>query len=359
MTYSPWESLSGKDRELFETVLRRGLLSGNLNVEPGDQRAAFLATRILCFVADSLAHSSDEAEYQKDRARQAIEEAGNKPIDFSADLGDRIVAVAGVIPGGGGAGSPNKETLTAIAKTLRQGRGLRSVHRIFKAAAVFEGVMRSRLDDVRGNTPDGPTLGEDIADAVDDELVNLGIHGLRQETLSRVGDSLVVAAKRDAKYPRVLFLLDTSGSMARPERLPTLQGMLWSIAKDRHAKGTVVTFGQYAGEPFALNPRTRDKVLGLSANGGTEIGPGIDLAERAAPGMYEVILVLTDGVLEDARSLNRLRRLSRKKGRGTRARTIALHVGESFKYPEHFDEVYCVRDLLSQGSDVFAKSLIR
>lgn len=356
-----WESLSGKDREVFDTILERGLLTGNLDVEPGNPEAAFVAARLVVLMADAVASSEETRDFLKDEARKAIEASKNLPLpEDDKGYGSGLVAVAGVLPGGGGAGGANLDSVAAIARSLQRDglSGLKRIRRIFQAAQVFDSVMRSRLDAVRGHTPDGPTIGQDLAEAVDDELVSLGIPGLRTETLSRVGEALTVTAKRDAKYPRVLFLLDTSGSMSQLPRLPTLQGMLWSIAKDRHAKGTVVTFGDKAGGPFALNPRTRNKVLSLAARGGTELGPGISRAHEA-PGKYEVILVLTDGVLHDPRSLRMLPELARKKGRGRRAKTVALHVGNRFAHGESFDEAFCVRDLLGQGSEVFAKALIR
>jgi Ca-activated chloride channel family protein len=112
---------------------------------------------------------------------------------------------------------------------------------------------------------------------------------------------------RDRKPAHLVFLVDTSGSMSSPDKLPLAQRALRILVEHLNARDTVALV-TYAGEVRVVLEATpasqRDTLLraidSLSSGGGTAMGSGMQLAYALAvrqvrPGHVSRVIVLTDG----------------------------------------------------------------
>jgi Ca-activated chloride channel family protein len=114
---------------------------------------------------------------------------------------------------------------------------------------------------------------------------------------------------RRAERPRanLVFLIDTSGSMQEPNKLPLVQRSLGMLLDELDPRDTVsiVTYAGYAGTalqptPVAQKERIRAVIDGLGAGGGTAGAEGIRQAYKLAEANYDArgvnrVILATDG----------------------------------------------------------------
>ena len=149
------------------------------------------------------------------------------------------------------------------------------------------------------------------------KLVHIGIKGYQVDASSRPRANLV-------------FLLDVSGSMGAPDKLPLLQQSLSMMVKDMHPEDSVAIV-VYAGAsgvvlpPTAVKDRTAitQALSRLKAGGSTAGGEGIQLAYQLAEQHFDEkainrVILATDGDFNvgvtDPRSLEALVSRQREKG---------------------------------------------
>ena len=149
------------------------------------------------------------------------------------------------------------------------------------------------------------------------KLVHIGIKGYQVDASSRPRANLV-------------FLLDVSGSMGAPDKLPLLQQSLSMMVKDMHPEDSVAIV-VYAGAsgvvlpPTAVKDRTAitQALSRLQAGGSTAGGEGIQLAYQLAEQHFDEkainrVILATDGEFNvgvtDPRSLEALVSRQREKG---------------------------------------------
>jgi Ca-activated chloride channel homolog len=150
-----------------------------------------------------------------------------------------------------------------------------------------------------------PPAGREQPFSVTTELAPAPWNGKRQLLLVGIQGYRVPAAEIPAS--NLVFLIDTSGSMDEPDKLPLLKASLKQLVRELRPRDRVaiVTYAGYAG--VALPSTAGDKhatidaaIDGLGANGSTNGGAGIELAYAQAEqgfikgGVNRVILA-TDG----------------------------------------------------------------
>ncbi|WP_426699711.1 vWA domain-containing protein [Rhodanobacter sp. Col0626] len=126
------------------------------------------------------------------------------------------------------------------------------------------------------------------------QLLLVGIQGYR-------------VPKMEIPASNLVFLIDTSGSMAEPDKLPLLQASLKQLVRELRPQDRVaiVTYAGHAGVALPSTAGDRHATIdaaidGLGANGSTNGGAGIELAYAQAEqgfikgGVNRVILA-TDG----------------------------------------------------------------
>ncbi|MHB1057151.1 MAG: vWA domain-containing protein [Rhodanobacter sp.] len=126
------------------------------------------------------------------------------------------------------------------------------------------------------------------------QLLLVGIQGYR-------------VPKADIPASNLVFLIDTSGSMAEPDKLPLLKASLKQLVRElrRQDRVAIVTYAGYAGVALPSTAGDRHAAIdaaidSLGANGSTNGGAGIELAYAQAEqgfiegGVNRVILA-TDG----------------------------------------------------------------
>ncbi|MEM6991252.1 MAG: VWA domain-containing protein [Myxococcota bacterium] len=129
----------------------------------------------------------------------------------------------------------------------------------------------------------------------------------RSHVLARVGLQTKEIRAREVPPRNLVFLLDVSGSMSSPDKLPLLQrGMLMLV--DQLREQDTVSIVVYAGAAGLVLPTThghdkatiRDAISMLSAGGSTNGGQGIQLAYAQArkafiKGGVNRVILATDG----------------------------------------------------------------
>jgi Ca-activated chloride channel family protein len=125
--------------------------------------------------------------------------------------------------------------------------------------------------------------------------------------LMRVGVQARKVALRDRKVMHLVLLVDTSGSMSAPDRLPLAREAMKLLVKNlsEHDTLSIVT---YAGDTREVLPPTpaaeQTKILAaidtLQTTGGTNMGSGMEMAYKNAvrdvrSGEVSRVIVLTDG----------------------------------------------------------------
>jgi len=129
----------------------------------------------------------------------------------------------------------------------------------------------------------------------------------RATTLLRVGIQAKAAPKNDAKQANLVFLVDVSGSMADPLKLPLVKRVL-DEALNVLALTDKVSIVTYAGDtrvrlaptPVSSRDTIQQVIAGLEAGGGTAGASGINLAYEQAmagfiPGGINHVILCTDG----------------------------------------------------------------
>ncbi|MCC6337195.1 MAG: von Willebrand factor type A domain-containing protein, partial [Myxococcales bacterium] len=129
----------------------------------------------------------------------------------------------------------------------------------------------------------------------------------RTRTLVKVALKGREVHNRDRKPAHLVFLVDTSGSMAPVDRLPLAQKCLRILTEQLNAADTValVTYAGHVRVALAPTPATKQAIIhraidSLSSGGGTAMGSGMELAYQLAvrqvqPGHVSRVIVLTDG----------------------------------------------------------------
>ncbi len=125
--------------------------------------------------------------------------------------------------------------------------------------------------------------------------------------LLRVGVQGKQVAKRDRKRAHLVFLVDVSGSMSSPDKLPLAQRSLRILVDNLNEMDTVALV-TYAGSTRVVlqptNATERGKIYAaideLSAGGSTAMGSGLELAYNIAakevtPDSETRVIVLSDG----------------------------------------------------------------
>ncbi|MCE9671271.1 von Willebrand factor type A domain-containing protein [Myxococcus stipitatus] len=123
----------------------------------------------------------------------------------------------------------------------------------------------------------------------------------------RVGVQGKVVSRSQRKPAHLVFLVDTSGSMASDDKLPLAKEAIKIAVKNLNENDTVaiVTYAGSTRDLLSPTPATDVKRIHaaldtLQAGGGTSMGTGMDLAYRhavkkAAGGVVSRVVVLTDG----------------------------------------------------------------
>jgi Ca-activated chloride channel family protein len=127
------------------------------------------------------------------------------------------------------------------------------------------------------------------------------------KTLLRVALKGREVAAADRKPADLVFLVDVSGSMDRPDRLPLARQALKVLTSQLKASDTVALVTYAGSTEVVLEPTSAAKqavilsaIDRLRAGGGTAMGSGMELAYGLAvrsvrPGRTSRVLVLTDG----------------------------------------------------------------
>ncbi|WNG48201.1 DUF3520 domain-containing protein [Archangium minus] len=160
--------------------------------------------------------------------------------------------------------------------------------------------------------------------------------------LVKVGLQGRTIAKSQRKPTHLVFLVDTSGSMASPDKLPLAQKAM-KLMVDGLNESDTVALVTYAGSVRDVLPPTpaseREKLFlaidSLTSGGGTAMGDGLELAYRHAAkkaGSKNVarVIVLTDGDTNLGRNLSADSMLESVQGfvkEGVTLSTIGLGMG--------------------------------
>ncbi|QRN98930.1 VWA domain-containing protein [Archangium violaceum] len=129
----------------------------------------------------------------------------------------------------------------------------------------------------------------------------------RGRHLVRVGVQGRTLAKSQRKPTHLVFLVDTSGSMSEPDKLPLAQKAM-KLMVDGLNESDTVALVTYAGSVRDVLPPTPasdrstlfDAIDALTAGGGTAMGSGLELAykhavKKASSRTVSRVVVLTDG----------------------------------------------------------------
>ncbi|WP_257458397.1 vWA domain-containing protein [Archangium lipolyticum] len=129
----------------------------------------------------------------------------------------------------------------------------------------------------------------------------------RGRHLVRVGVQGRTLAKSQRKPTHLVFLVDTSGSMSQPDKLPLAQKAM-KLMVDGLNESDTVALVTYAGSVRDVLPPTPasqrstlfDAIDSLTAGGGTAMGSGLELAykhavKKASSKAVSRVVVLTDG----------------------------------------------------------------
>ena len=161
------------------------------------------------------------------------------------------------------------------------------------------------------------------------------------KTLLRVALQARRSSLRERKPANLVFLVDTSGSMRSPDKLPLVIRSL-SLLTETLRDDDRVAVCTYAGDVRVVLPPTwgseREGILaalrGLEASGSTAMGSGIaqayDLAARmAGPGRTSRVFVCSDGDANVGPTSHEeiLRTIERQRARGVTLGTVGFGMG--------------------------------
>jgi len=130
----------------------------------------------------------------------------------------------------------------------------------------------------------------------------------------RVGVATRAKTPGERKPSNLVFLVDVSGSMDEPDKLPLVKYSLKTLTENLSDHDTVALV-TYAGDSRIILPRTsvdhRDQILAaidhLAPGGSTAMASGLDTAYELAaanikPGTISRVIVCTDGDANVART---------------------------------------------------------
>lgn len=192
----------------------------------------------------------------------------------------------------------------------------------------------------------------------------------------RIGVKGQDRAKETLPPANLVFLVDVSGSMQSPDKLPLLKASLKLLVNELRPQDRI-TLVTYAGSTAVILPPTpgseraaiASAIDALSAGGSTAGASGIELAYRAAqqafiPGGINRILLATDGDFNvgvtDFRQLKGM--VEEKRKSGVALTTLGFGTGN---YNEHLmeqladagDGAYSYIDTLMEGHKVLANEM--
>jgi Ca-activated chloride channel family protein len=194
------------------------------------------------------------------------------------------------------------------------------------------------------------------------QLVRIGIQGKR-----------IDAAKMPPR--NLVFLIDTSGSMASPNRLPLLKQSLALLTKqlNRRDRVTIVEYAGRAGLVLAPTPGDQHaKILAaldrLHADGSTNGGEGIQMAYRYAQkafikGGANRVIIGTDGDFNVGVTGSELIRLiESKRDTGIYLTVLGFGMGNlkdatMEKLAQHGNGFYAYIDTISEAHHVFVEKI--
>jgi Ca-activated chloride channel homolog len=194
--------------------------------------------------------------------------------------------------------------------------------------------------------------------------------------LLRIGVQAKQVSVRDRKPAHLVFLVDVSGSMNRPDRLPLAKRSL-RILVDNLNDGDTVALVTYAGStrvvleptPIERKAEIMSAIEDLTASGSTAMGSGIELAYGLAartlgPDSISRVIVLSDGDANVGRTSHQqiLETIAGKVEEGVTLSTIGFGMGN---YKDQLMEQlankgngnYYYIDTISQARRVFQEQL--
>ncbi len=180
----------------------------------------------------------------------------------------------------------------------------------------------------------------------------------------------------DREPVSLVFLLDVSGSMSGPDRLPRAKAALHTLVDSLDARDSVAVV-MYAGQTgIALDPTPGDQkakinaaIDALQSSGGTNMSSGVDLAYGLAertmrPGRENRVIVLSDGDANIGSSTPEalLEQIHGYAGRGITLSTIGFGVGNyqdamMEQFADKGDGNYYYIDSLNEAKRVFRENL--
>ncbi len=162
-----------------------------------------------------------------------------------------------------------------------------------------------------------------------------------KRTILRVGVQGRTIKEEDRKPAHLVFLVDTSGSMHSPDKLPLVQRSLHMLVN--HLKdGDTVALCTYAGgvsevlKPMGMDKRAliHEAIEGLQTSGGTAMADGLETAYKMAykhlkPGHVNRIIVLSDGDANIGQSSHKdiLKRIGHYTLEGVTLSTVGFGMG--------------------------------
>lgn len=129
----------------------------------------------------------------------------------------------------------------------------------------------------------------------------------RGHHILRIGLQGKVVSKSQRLPAHLVFLVDTSGSMASPDKLPLAQEAVKLAVRNLNENDTValVTYAGSTRDVLGSTPASDLRTIfaavdSLSSGGGTAMGSGLDMAykhavRKARAGVVSRVIVLTDG----------------------------------------------------------------
>lgn len=251
----------------------------------------------------------------------------------------------------------------------------------------FTLARRMLLDEGRLPNPDGVRVEEFInypdwayPTPVDDSPVGVNLEVAPSpwqpgHHLLRVG--LRAQDMRGDREPvNLVFLVDVSGSMHGPDRLPRAQAALHTLVESLDARDSVALVTYAGSTGVVLEPTSADQkraintaIDGLESGGGTGMGAGVDLAyglaERSLrPGRENRVIVLSDGDANIGSSTPEalLEQIHQYAGKGITLSTIGFGVGNyqdamMEQFADKGDGNYYYIDSLAEAKRVFQENL--
>lgn len=180
----------------------------------------------------------------------------------------------------------------------------------------------------------------------------------------------------DRDPANLVFLVDVSGSMSGPDRLPRAQAALHELVDNLNGSDSV-SLVTYAGSTgVVLDPTSADQkakihaaIDGLRSGGGTAMASGVDLAYQLAqrsarPGRENRVIVLSDGDANIGRSTPEalLAQIHKYAGEGITLSTIGFGVGNyqdamMEQFADKGDGNYYYVDSMAEAKRIFTENL--